>query len=65
MNLELLAEAFNIPNRTQVFSVDNAMYSRAGNSTTLNYLNTFGTVNGTSSTLYRERQIQFAARFQF
>ena len=65
MSLELLAEAFNIPNRTHVFGVDTIMYQRTGNGTTLNFSNNFGRVTGTSSTLYRERQIQFAARFQF
>lgn len=63
MNLELLAEGFNIFNRTQVFGVNNTLYIRSGN--TLNYNTSFGQVNSTDSTLYRERQIQFAARFQF
>jgi len=63
MNLEVLAEAFNIANRTHVFGVDNEMYSRSGN--TLEFESNFGAITGTSSTLYRERQIQFAARFQF
>ena len=65
MNLEVLAEAFNIANRTHVFGVETTMYQRAGNATTLTYFNNFGNITGTSSTLYRERQIQFAARFQF
>ena len=65
MNLELLGEAFNIVNRTHVFGVNTTMYNRSGNSTTLTYNDQFGTITGTDSTLYRERQIQFAARFQF
>ena len=65
MNLELLAEGFNVLNRTHVFVVDTGMYNRAGSSTTLTYDQDFGLVTGTSSTNYRERQIQFAARFQF
>ncbi|MGB7069460.1 MAG: carboxypeptidase regulatory-like domain-containing protein [Pyrinomonadaceae bacterium] len=65
MNLELLAEAFNIVNRTHVFRVNETMYNRASSATTLTFNNAFGTVTGTDSTLYRERQIQFAARFQF
>ena len=65
MNLELLAEAFNIVNRTHVFGVDTTMYQRAGNSTTLTFFNNFGNVTGAQSTNYRERQVQFAARFQF
>jgi hypothetical protein len=65
MNLEFLAEAFNIVNRTHVFSLNNTFYQRAGSSTTLTYNTAFGEINGTDSTLYRERQIQFAARFNF
>lgn len=65
MNLEVLAEGFNIANRTHVFGVENTMYQRAGNATTLTFFNNFGNITGTSSTQYRERQIQFAARFQF
>lgn len=64
-SLEFLAEAFNVVNRTHVFGVNTTMYSRSGSSTTLNYNTQFGTVTGTDSTLYRERQIQFATRFQF
>ncbi len=65
MNLEFLAEAFNIVNRTHVFGVESAMYQRAGNATTLTFNSNFGNVTGAQSTNYRERQIQFAARFQF
>ena len=65
MNLELLAEAFNLPNRTMVFGVNSTLYQRSGNSTTLNFNPAFGTGPTTSSTLYRERQIQFGARFNF
>ena len=65
MNLEVLAEGFNLANRTHVFGVETGMYTRSGNGTTLTFRPTFGDITGTSSTLYRERQIQFAARFQF
>ena len=65
MNLEFLAEAFNIVNRTHVFSLNNTLYQRQGQTTELRYNPAFDEVNGTDSTLYRERQIQFAARFQF
>lgn len=64
MNLEFLAEAFNVANRTHVFGVNTTFYSRSGNNLNFNAGN-FGQVTGTDSTLYRERQIQFAARFQF
>lgn len=65
MSLEFLAEAFNIVNRTHVFGVDTGMYNRAGSATVLTFDDNFGIVTGTDSTLYRERQVQFAARFQF
>ena len=66
MSLEFLAEAFNIANRTHVFSVFSTLYNRSGSATLLTYEPRFSTeVTGTDSTLYRERQIQFAARFQF
>ncbi|MDQ3749752.1 MAG: hypothetical protein M3367_12210, partial [Acidobacteriota bacterium] len=62
-NLELLAEGFNVANRTHVFGVNTTLYTRSGNVLTFNP--SFGEITGTDSTLYRERQIQFAARFQF
>jgi len=62
-NLELLAEGFNIANRTQVFGVESILYTRSGNVLTFNP--DFGRTTITDSTLYRERQIQVAARFQF
>ncbi|MDQ3322386.1 MAG: hypothetical protein M3525_08150, partial [Acidobacteriota bacterium] len=61
--LELLAEGFNVFNRTNVFGVNSTLYARSGNTLTFNP--NFGQVTGADSTLYRERQIQFAARFQF
>jgi outer membrane receptor protein involved in Fe transport len=61
--LEFLAEAFNVVNRTQVFGANSTLYTRSGNVLTYNPL--FGQVTTTDSTLYRERQIQFATRFQF
>lgn len=65
MNLEFLAEAFNVANRTHVFNVNTTLYNRVGTTGTLNFNQSFGDITGTDSTLYRERQIQFAARFQF
>lgn len=62
-NLEILGEVFNIANRTHVFGVDTLFYSRSGNTLTFNP--TFETITTTDSTLYRERQVQFSARFQF
>lgn len=63
MNLEFLAEAFNLFNRYQVTGVNATQYRFSGSA--LNFDNTFGTVNGTGNSIYRERQIQFALRFQF
>jgi hypothetical protein len=61
--LELLAEGFNVFNRTQVTTVNTTLYNLSG--TTLTFNPTFGTVTGADSTLFRERQIQLAARFEF
>jgi len=77
--LEILGEAFNLFNRTQVTTVTSTFYNYASNTTTpacpggltqclifndagnAPFLN----VTGADSTLFRERQIQFAARFEF
>jgi hypothetical protein len=66
MNLEFLAEAFNLFNRYQVTGVNTTLYTFAGSnlSFTPNGPN-FGVVNGTGNSIYRERQIQFALRFHF
>jgi hypothetical protein len=63
--LELLAEAFNLFNRTQITSVNNSLYTipSAGNALTFN--TAFGQITGADSTLFRERQVQLAVRFQF
>jgi outer membrane receptor protein involved in Fe transport len=63
VNLELLGEAFNVFNRTHVFAQNSTLYTRSGNTLTFNQ--SFGDITSTDSTLYRERQVQFAARFQF
>ncbi len=72
-NLELLGEVFNAFNRTHIFSVTTQLYSGSNVTSTtttlsqnvINGIPQFGVVTGTDSTLYRERQIQFSARFQF
>lgn len=80
VKLELLAEGFNLFNRTQVTSVNNQIYSLC-NSTGVGTgscpfapLNTgvfatfntaFQQVTGADGFFFRERQIQLAARFQF
>jgi hypothetical protein len=75
-NFEVLAEAFNLFNRYQVTGVNTTLYTFATaapcpagqtclNFTTNNAGPNFGVPNSTGSTIVRERQIQFAARFHF
>jgi hypothetical protein len=61
--LELLAEGFNIFNRFQVTAMNATLYNLAGTTLTVNP--TFQQITGADSTLFRERQVQLAARFQF
>ena len=73
-NLELIAEGFNIFNRTHIFDVNQTAYTRGtvtGNASGVSTApltfgtTTFGTASVTDSFYWRERQIQFAARFHF
>jgi hypothetical protein len=61
--LEVLVEGFNLFNRTQVTGVNSTFYSLSG--TTLTYNTPFGSTTGADSTLFRERQVQLAVRFEF
>jgi len=61
--LEVLAEGFNIFNRTQVTTVNSTLYNLSG--TTFTYNSPFGITTGADSTLFRERQVQLAVRFEF
>ncbi len=61
--IEVLGEAFNFFNRTQVTSVNTTLYNLSG--TTLTFSPTFGQTTGADSTLFRERQVQLAVRFEF
>jgi hypothetical protein len=64
--LEVLAEGFNIFNRTQVTTLNQTLYTISGTSMVFNSgASGFGSVTGADSTLFRERQIQLAARFEF
>lgn len=63
MNFELLAEGFNVFNRSQIVSVDTTAYNLSG--TTLTFRPQFGSTAFTSNFFIRERQMQFAARFEF
>lgn len=79
MNIEFLAEAFNLFNRFQHSAVSNGMYTIATTGTgcsaaapCMNFVDgsvagttAFGAITQASSSIFRERQIQFAARFQF
>ncbi|HEX5703743.1 MAG TPA: TonB-dependent receptor [Pyrinomonadaceae bacterium] len=70
--IEVLAEGFNIFNRTQVTGVNNRIYnvSCTGNTVNGSCSATFDPTFGTPSDLsngffFRERQIQLAVRFEF
>jgi hypothetical protein len=71
VNFELLAEGFNLFNRTQITGTNNTLYNfstsgcPAGVAQCLTTNAPFGTVTGADSTLFRERQIQLGARFNF
>jgi hypothetical protein len=74
VKLELLAEGFNLFNRTQVTGVSAGIYSidtsgsLASPKPLLNFssgVTGFNSVTGADSTLFRERQVQLAARLQF
>ena len=67
MNFEVLAEGFNIFNRTQVTGVNTTIYNIAISGTNVNatYNPAFGTTTGADGFFFRERQIQIGARFEF
>src|SRR6266700_3155825 len=77
--LEFLVEGFNVFNRTQVTGENNTFYAISSTAATcnaahttctpasavLNSSPTFQTVNAAGGTLFRERQVQMAVRFEF
>ena len=70
--IEVLGEAFNFFNRTQVTGLNSTIYSFAtsgclagGSLQCLTPNAPFQQVTGADSTLFRERQIQLAVRFEF
>jgi hypothetical protein len=63
MAIEVLGEAFNLFNRTQVSNINNSLYTISG--TAVNFNSNFGQTTEAGQTLFRERQIQFATRFEF
>ena len=78
-NLEFLANIFNVFNSTQAAAVATTFYSNASGAqpattviggqtfTNLFFQPSFNTINdaGGGSSFYRERQVEFAVRFQF
>jgi hypothetical protein len=70
-NFEVLAEGFNIFNRVNVTDLNGRAYSISTSSPCssalpcLNYDTQFGVPTAAGNSNLRERQIQFAARFQF
>lgn len=67
MRLVVLAEAFNLFNRTQVTAVNTRLYVIGGTAaaSTLTFDPSFQTVSAAASAFARERQIQFGVRFEF
>ncbi|HEY8228693.1 MAG TPA: TonB-dependent receptor [Pyrinomonadaceae bacterium] len=69
--VELLADAFNVFNRTQVTGVTATIYNFSTTGCPTGFTQClianapFRNVTGADSTLFRERQIQLAARFEF
>jgi hypothetical protein len=63
VNLEVLGEVFNLFNKVNVTDLGRRYYSISG--TSLNRDANFGVPNEAGNTVFRERQVQFAARFQF
>ncbi len=74
--IELLAEGFNIFNRTQVTSVNTQMYTVCtgtgatgtcpfGTGIFASFNPTFGSIAGSDGFFFRERQVQLAVRFEF
>ncbi len=63
--LELLAEGFNVFNRTQITNVNSTLYTQSFTTNTFTFNTPFQSITETGATLFRERQVQFAVRFEF
>ncbi len=61
--IEFMAEAFNVFNHMNVTDLNDELYYVS--SGVLTYSRTFGTPSAAGNTLFRERQIQFALRYEF
>jgi serine/threonine protein kinase len=66
-NLEILGEAFNLLNRTQVTELNTRMYVVGGTeaASTLTFDPSFQTVRAAGNNVVRERQLQFGVRLEF
>ena len=66
-NLEILGEAFNLLNRTQVTELNTRMYVIGGTAaaSTLTFDPSFQTVSAAGNNVVRERQLQFGVRMEF
>jgi hypothetical protein len=66
-NFEILGEAFNLFNHMNVTDVATRMYAVGGNAgaQTLTFDPLFGRPTAAGNSIFRERQVQVAARFQF
>jgi hypothetical protein len=62
-NLEVLIEGFNVFNRTHITSVNDTAFNIVGS--TLVPVASFGTDAATGNSIFRERQVQWALRFNF
>jgi Carboxypeptidase regulatory-like domain/TonB dependent receptor len=62
-NLEFLIEGFNVFNRTHITSVNDTAFNIVGSS--LVPVDAFGTDAATGNSIFRERQVQWAVRFNF
>lgn len=62
-NLEFLIEGFNVFNRTQITSVNDTAFSIVGSN--LVPVASFGMDSATGNSIFRERQVQWALRFNF
>ena len=62
-NLEFLIEGFNVFNRTHITSVNDTAFNIVGS--TLVPVDSFGTDAATGNSIFRERQVQWALRFNF
>ena len=66
-NVEILVEAFNLLNRTQVTELNTRMYVIGGTAaaSTLTFDPSFQTVRAAGNNVVRERQLQFGVRMEF